>query len=168
METADIIEIGGNNDGLLEGDFGDAYRPTIQSGGAIITNHPLTKNRLINHAEQGLPFVAQADECDVKRNAREEGFGAINRIEHPAELSVDVLRPKFFAQDAVRRIGFLNRRTHLAFGFLIGDGHGCAVGLDFDVGIDARMGRDQDSAGEVGEGFGEGLEFGLARFREHA
>ena len=30
------------------------------------------------------------------------------------------------------------------------------------------MRGDQNAAGEVGEGFGEGLEFGLARFREHA
>ena len=65
------------------------------------------------------------------------------------------------------RISLLDGRAHLALGFLVGDGHGRAVGLDFDLGVDAGVRRDQDPAGDVREFLGEGLELFLAGFRKH-
>ena len=83
-------------------------------------------------------------------------------------LGIDVVGAELLAQDAVVRVSRLDGRAHPAFGFLVGDGHGRAVRLDLDLGLDTRVGREQDLAGDVREFPGEGLELFLTRFRKHA
>ena len=167
MQAADIIEVGRDDDGVLHGSLGHADGPAIELARKVIANDALAQNRLIDDAEDGLTFVAQADEGDVKRYAGKERLGAVDGIEYPAILGIDVLGPELLAENAVIRIGLLDGRAHLALGFLVGDGHRRAIGLDFDVGGDTGVRRNQDPAGDVREFLGEGLELFLARFRKH-
>jgi hypothetical protein len=44
--------------------------------------------------------MTQADQGDVQRDPGEERLGAVDGVEHPAELGVDVLGAELLAQDA--------------------------------------------------------------------
>jgi hypothetical protein len=133
----------------------------------VVADDAFPQDRLVDEAEDGCAAVAQADERDVERHARKEGLGPVDRIQHPAELGVGVLRPELLAEDAMTGVGALDGRAHDPLGLLVGHRHRSAVGLDLDLRVEPGMGRGEDAAGEVGQGLGKVRQLPLAGFVQH-
>ena len=65
MQAADVVEVGGDDDGFLQGGFGDPHGAAVKLARKVIADDPLAEDGLVNEPEHGLTFVAQADEGDV-------------------------------------------------------------------------------------------------------
>lgn len=131
-----------------QGGFGEralahANRLAVEPAGMVVAHTEASEDGLMNGAENGLAAVEEPNERCEKRHARDEAFGAIDGIEDPEEVGVDVFLPEFFAKDAVVGVTFVDERPHPVFGSAIGnrDGRGIFFRIDGEAVI-AKAGED--------------------------
>ena len=89
---------------------------------AAVAGEMLARERLVHHAVDRLAAAGQRDQRAPCRQAADEGFGAVDRIEHPDIFGVGTLGAEFFADDAMCRKGFFDQRAHRHFGGAVGGG----------------------------------------------
>ena len=92
----------------------------------------------------------ESDKCPEQRHARDEGLGAVDRIEHPYILGVRPVDSMFLADNPVLGKPVCDHAAHPRFGGAVGDRHRRSVVLSehFDAG--AKIGPD-DAPGRIGE-----------------
>ena len=111
----------------------------------------LARDRLVDDAEDRPARGGQRDQGAEQRHAADEGFGAVDRVEHPDEFGVLALAAEFLADDAVLRetAAAISRRIAAsAARSAIGDGR--QIGLVVDRDRLAEIGADRLSR-RVGE-----------------
>ena len=89
---------------------------------AAVAGKFFARERLVHHTEYRLAEPHQADQRAPGHHAGDEGFGAVDRIEHPDVFGVCVLGAVFFAEDAMFGEVVADRRPHLVFGRAVGRG----------------------------------------------
>jgi hypothetical protein len=99
----------------------------------------LARERLVHHAVDRLAAAGQRDQRAPRRQAADEGFGAVDRVEHPDIFGVRTLDAQLFADDAMRRKGLLDERAHRHFGGTVGSGNRIETAGDALV-LDAKRG----------------------------
>ena len=77
---------------------------------------------LVHHAEHRRALVQQRDQGAPDRKSRDEGFGAVDGIEHPDIFGVLALVAEFLADDAVLGKVGLDQAAHHSFGGAVGLG----------------------------------------------
>src|SRR5690606_25431922 len=91
VSLTDQIGAGARQNGVLELGAGARFRPAGPAvGGAPVGGRPaapdaLAGERLVHQAKQWRFAVEEADERTPERAAHDEGLGAVNGIDHPAE-----------------------------------------------------------------------------------
>ena len=89
---------------------------------AAVAGKMLARERLMHHAEHRLAKPHQADQRAPGHHAGDEGFGAVDRIEHPDIFGVCAFSAVFFAEDAVFWEVVADRRPHRVFRRAVGGG----------------------------------------------
>ena len=90
---------------------------------AAVAGKSLARERLVHHAEDRLAEAHQPDQRAPGRHAGDEGFGAVDRIEHPDIFGVGALGAVFLADDAVAREILPDEGAHGLLGGAVGGGH---------------------------------------------
>src|SRR5260221_7906923 len=127
----------------------------------------LARNRLVDDAEHRPPLMEQRDQRAKERDARDEGFGAVDRIEHPDPFGAFADGAEFLAEDAVGRKTRLDQRPHRLFRLAVGDRHRTRVRLVVDCDLLAEIGPDH-RAGGIRQRLGEGAPGGGDHGGRHA
>ena len=117
----------------------------------------LAADGLIDDAQHGRAAVQQRDQRAEGGQPRDEGLGAVDRVQHPHVLGVRPLRAELLADDAVLRPAGGDQLAHGRLRRPIGDGDRAGVGLRLDLQALAEVGPDS-RAGDVGQLLGEGPE----------
>ena len=81
----------------------------------------------------GRPCRASAISVPNSGTPADEGFGAVDRIEHPDELGVLALAAEFLADDAVIGKARRDQPAHRRLGGAVGGGHRRQIGLVVDL-----------------------------------
>ena len=110
----------------------------------------LARDRLVDDAEDRPARMGQGDQRAEQGHAADEGFGAVDRVEHPDELGVLALAPELLADDAVSGKARAYQPPHCFFHGAVGHGHRRQVGLVVDFYVLAKIRADRRS-GRVGE-----------------
>ena len=118
---------------------------------ATVSAEAFTGERLVHHAEDRLAVAHQADQRAPGRHSGDEGFGAVDRVEHPDILGVRTLAAVFLADDAVIRKGAADEGAHRGFGRVIGGGHRIEAAGPALV-RDAQRGAEEWQDGFAGDG----------------
>ena len=116
------------------------------TGGAAVAGEMFAREWLMHHAVDRLAAPCQRDQRAPCRHAADEGFGAVDRIEHPDIFGVGSFGAEFFADDAVRRKRLLDQCAHGDFGSAVGGRHwieaaGRTLVLDAERGAKERTDR---------------------------
>ena len=118
---------------------------------AAVAGKALADKGLVHHAEHRRALVQQRDQRAPDRKARDEGFGAVDRIQHPDIFGVLALVAEFLADDAVLgKIG-LDQPPHHRFGGAVGFGHRIEIVAGALV-VDAERGPEERQDGFAGSG----------------
>ena len=80
-----------------------------------------------------MPLCKQRDQRAPDRKARDEGLGAVDRIEHPDIFGVFALIAEFLADDAMLGKVCLDQSAHHSFGGAVGFGDGIEIAGAFVV-----------------------------------
>ena len=133
-----------------------AVRPFVARGTAV-AGKGLARERLMHGAEDRLTHSRQCDQGSPDRHSGDEGFGAIDRVQHPDIFRVGAVATEFFADDAMFRKGTADHRPHRLFGGAIGGSHRIEfAGRTFVVNADRGSKKRQDGlAGDRGKLFDE-------------
>ncbi len=89
---------------------------------AAVAGKLLARERLVHHAEHRLAEAHQADQRAPGHHAGDEGFGAVDRIEHPDIFGVGALGAVFLAENAVAGKILADERAHRLLGGAVGRG----------------------------------------------
>ncbi len=124
----------------------------------------------MHHAEHRRAVVHQRDQRAPDRHTRDEGFCAVDWVEHPDIFCVSTFGAEFLADDAVQGKAVLDHPAHHGFGGAVGFGDRIEIVtlvLVFDAERGAKKGKDSlagggrqssDEGGEVdnrhGDSFG--------------
>ncbi len=128
-----------------------------EKGFALSAPEALAGEGLVHQAEQRGAATGQPDKGAPKRQAENEGAGAVDRVDDPAIFGVAPEGAEFFANDAVGRVGLGNSGTDRCFGGTVGRGHRIEDIASFMVnGTACPEMRQYDRAGLVGQGLGRG------------
>mgnify|MGYP006163418511 CR=1 FL=1 len=88
--------------------------------------------------------MKEADQRAEQGQAGDEGFGAVDRVEHPDILGVGPDGAMLFAEHAVLGHMALEQVAHRRLGLAVGDGDRAVVGLVVDGDLGAKVaGRDR-------------------------
>ena len=90
--------------------------------GAAVAGEALFRERLMHHAVDRFAEAHQADQRAPGDHAGDEGFGAVDRIEHPDIFGVGMLRAVFLAEDAVLGKIRADQGPHRIFRGAVGGG----------------------------------------------
>ena len=123
----------------------------VERGRMTVADHEFTQHRLMNRPEHRLAEVQECDERAPKRNAGDEGFGAIDWIKHPHEFSIGAGVGKLFANDSVFGKARGDEIAHEFLRAAVGGGDGGIVG--FYLNLEGRVGetRKKEIAAFLGE-----------------
>ena len=94
---------------------------------AAVAGKALADIGLVHHPEHRRALVHQRDQRAPDRKARDEGFGAVDRIEHPDIFGVLALAAEFLADDAVLGKVGLDQPAHHRLGGAVGLGDGIEI-----------------------------------------
>src|SRR6185295_7694084 len=116
----------------------------------------LADRGLVHHAEHRRALVQQRDQGAPDRKSRDEGSGAVDRIQHPDIFGVLALIAEFLADDAVLGKVGLDQAAHHRFGGAVGLGNRIEVAgalvVDRERGPEERQdgfaGRRREAADE--------------------
>ena len=118
---------------------------------AAVAGKALADKGLVHHAEHRRALVQQRDQRAPDRKARDEGFGAVDRIQHPDIFGVLALVAEFLADDAVLgKIG-LDQPPHHRFRGAVGFGHRIEIVAGALV-VDRERGPEERQDGFAGGG----------------
>ena len=81
-----------------------------------VSREALAQERLVHRAEHRFAESHQPDQRSPRRHAADEGFGAVDRIEHPDVFGIGMLAAVFLADDAVLGKRLVNERAHRGLG----------------------------------------------------
>jgi len=129
---------------------------TGESGRPAGDAHPaLAGHRLVDDAEDRHLAIQQADQRAEHRPAGDEGPGAIDRVQHPAEPRLRPIQPELLAQNAVTGESRGEHRAHGLLGAAICDRHRTVVRflVRGEAGAEQRA---HHRAGHVGGCLGRG------------
>ena len=109
---------------------------------------------LVHHAVDRLAAPGQRDQRAPGRQAADEGFGAVDGVEHPDIFGVGAFGAEFLAQNTVLREGLFYQRAHGGFGGAVGGGDRIEVAraalvLDAECSAKERPDRFARNIGEV-------------------
>ena len=126
----------------------------LVAGACAVAPEALADEGLVHHAEDRRAVAGEADQRAPDGDAGDEGLGAVDRIEDPDVLGVDIFVAIFLADDAVAGKGALDELAHrrLAGPVALGDGIEAAepgLVLDADGGAEEGQDRLSRQAGEV-------------------
>lgn len=155
--TRGIERIAGEERGVFDASGGAAAdRFVVERGGDVVADDELVEDRLVNHAEDWLAAMKEGDEGREKRDAGDEGFGAVDGVEDPDEFGVGAIAAEFFANDAVGGKRFGDETAEKFLGAAVGGGDGRGVGFRFDREGEIAEVRTDEGAAFGGELRGEG------------
>ena len=102
----------------------------------------------------------QRDQRPEQRHARDEGFRAVDRVEHPDELGILALAAEFLADDAVIGKPGRDQPPHRRLGLAVGNRDRRQVGfvVDRQFLAEIRPDRRPGGIGEVGRQRNERIE----------
>jgi hypothetical protein len=128
--------------------------------GLVVAGKAFADEGLVHHAEHRHALVQQRDQRAPDRKARDEGFGAVDRIQHPDVIGIGALVAELLADDAVLGKLRLDQPPHHSFRCAVGFGHGIEIlGDALVVDRQRRAEERQDGlAGSRGEPPDEGGE----------
>lgn len=66
---------------------------------------------MVDHSDIRLPLPSKPDQSAIHWDARNKCGGAINRVQHPDKISVDVDVIKLLTKDTMIRVGLLDHRS---------------------------------------------------------
>jgi len=162
--VSEVAVVAGNQSGLGEVSGGAAAdRLAVERRRVVVADSELTERRLVDGAEHRLALMEEADEGGPKRDAGDEAFGAVDRIEHPDPLRASVFTAEFLPNNAVIREARFDHLPHNFFSAAIGGGDGRVVDLELNGGA----GIAEIRSDEVGAGAGEFGEEGAFRGEFH-
>jgi hypothetical protein len=134
--------------GVEPRDGGDAARPPVPGAAeAARRGHQLVQRRHVDHADHRLAPHLDADERPVQRHAADEGPGAVERVDDPADGGAAPAGTLLLAEDRVIRIRPLDHRPHGALGLAVGARDRRAVGLHLDRRTGVEVGERAGAAG---------------------
>jgi len=90
---------------------------------AAVARKALADKGLVHHPEHRRALVQQRDQRAPDRKARDEGFGAVDRIQHPDIFGVFALAAEFLADNAMLGKLRLDQPPHHRFRGAIGFGY---------------------------------------------
>jgi hypothetical protein len=96
-----------------------ARRSSIACGAAVAGKF-FARERLVHHAEHRLAEAHQTDQRAPGHHAGDEGFGAVDRVEHPDIFGVGALGAVFLTKNAVVGKILADERAHGVFGRTVG------------------------------------------------
>ena len=117
---------------------------------AAVAGKALADIGLVHHPEHRRALVHQRDQRAPDRKPRDEGFGAVDRIEHPDIFGVLALAAEFLADDAVLGKIALDQPAHHRLGGAVGFGDRIEI-LGALV-VDRQRGAEERQDGFAGGG----------------
>lgn len=152
LVAGEVEGVAGEKGGVGEaGGRADADGAVVERGDVAVADHELAEDGLMDATEDGFAAVEKGDEGAPERDAGDEGFGAIDRVEHPGPFGAFVEVAEFLAKDAVIGEARGDEAAHELLGAAIGGGDRGGIALE----IDGEVGAAEERADKIAGGLGE-------------